>query len=134
MKPLKIFVVDDDLFYLHLFKQHLFNLGFEDVHLFENGVDCLIHLFRKPDIIFLDYDMEKYSGQEVLKKIKQHNPNVMVVVISAQQDAGTAHDLLKHGAFEYLQKGNNEFSKIAPLLKGLTENQKPRNNNSTFLI
>lgn len=121
MNHFKIFVVDDDVYYLNMFKQHLLNLGCENVTLFESGTDCLNHLDEKPDVIFLDHQMDTLNGYEVLKKIKRVNPNLYVVIISAQENMKTAIDSLKHGAFDYLQKGDDEMMKVEQVLKKIEE-------------
>jgi DNA-binding NtrC family response regulator len=121
MQNLKIFVVDDDLYYLNLFGQYLANLGCSHVTTFENGTDCLLQLEQQPDVIFLDYQMDTLTGYEVLKKIKRHNPNIYVVMISAQDQIKPVVDALKHGAFDYLQKGDNEPQKVKEVLSRIIE-------------
>jgi len=127
----KIFAVDDDVFYLNLLKQLLKNQGYEDVTVFQNGVDCLNRLHEKPDVIFLDHNMDIYSGYEVLKKIKRYNPNIYIVMISGQEEIKPAIDALKHGAFDYIQKGKDEEVKIKEVLlkirqvQDLLERSKP---------
>lgn len=112
----KIFVVDDDPFYLNLFKFQLDKLGYGKVTTYESGVDCLQYLQEKPDVIFLDHNMDIYTGYEVLKKIKRYDPNIYVVMISAQEEIKTAVNALKHGAFDYIQKGDDEIHKIKTVL------------------
>jgi DNA-binding NtrC family response regulator len=124
MKPVeqfKIFVVDDDFFFQNLFRQHLENLGYKDVTLYSSGFDCLNHLYDKPDVIFLDYNMDNLSGYEVLKKIKRFNPDIYVVMVSAQEEIKPAIDALKHGAFDYIQKGNDELTKVRQVLVKIAE-------------
>lgn len=124
MKPVeqfKIFVVDDDFFFQNLFRQHLENLGYKDVTLYSSGFDCLNHLYDKPDVIFLDHNMDNLSGYEVLKKIKRFNPDIYVVMVSAQEEIKPAIDALKHGAFDYIQKGNDELTKVRQVLVKIAE-------------
>ena len=123
MQNLKIFVVDDDLYYLSLFEQYLTNLGCADITTFERGTDCLNQLEEKPDVIFLDYQMDILTGYEVLKKIKRYDPNIYVVMISAQEEIKPVVDALKHGAFDYLQKGDNEPQKVREVLSRIMEVQ-----------
>ncbi|MFT4664591.1 MAG: DNA-binding NtrC family response regulator [Ulvibacter sp.] len=112
MKNYKIFLVDDDLFCLNMYEQHLKNLGCEDISLFQNGTDCLNNLIEYPDVIFLDYKMDTLNGFEVLKKIKRFDPNINVVMISGQENLQTAIDTLKYGAFDYIIKGDQEIQKM----------------------
>jgi DNA-binding NtrC family response regulator len=121
MIDLKIFLVDDDTYYLHILEQHLLNLGYQNIELFDNGTDCLDRLQDKPDIIFLDYQMDTLTGYEVLKKIKRFDPNIYVVMISAQEQIKPVVDALKHGAFDYLQKGDNEPQKVKDVLQRIVD-------------
>jgi DNA-binding NtrC family response regulator len=121
MIDLKIFLVDDDTYYLHILEQHLLNIGCQNIQLFENGTDCLEHLKEKPDVIFLDYHMDTLTGYEVLKKIKRFDPNIYVVMISAQEQIKPVVDALKHGAFDYLQKGDNEPQKVKDVLQRIMD-------------
>ncbi len=118
---LKIFLVDDDMYYINLFEQFLRNLGCENIVSFNNGVDCLNRMAEKPDVVFLDYNMEHYTGYEILKKIKRVDPESFVVMISGQDEIKPAVDTLKQGAFDYLQKGDNEPAKVQAVLNRILE-------------
>jgi DNA-binding NtrC family response regulator len=115
-KYIKIFIVDDEVFYLNIFKQHITNLGYQDITIFENGIDCLAALNQQPLVVFLDYKMDIISGYQVLTKIKRIDPNIFVVMISSQEEITPAIETLKHGAFDYIQKGVNEEEKIKDVL------------------
>lgn len=112
-KDLKFFIVDDDIFYLNMVDQILRDFGYSDIQLFENGIDCLSEIHETPDVVFLDHNMDIYSGYEVLRKIKSVDPDIFVVMISAQEEIRTAVDSLKHGAFDYLQKDADLRSNLA---------------------
>lgn len=112
-----IFLVDDDPFYLSILEKRLLNKGYQVISSFTNGVDCLNALDQKPDVIFIDHHMDTISGYEVLKKIKRFDPNIFVVMVSGQEDIKTAVDSLKHGAFDYILKSNDEEQKINEVLE-----------------
>jgi CheY-like chemotaxis protein len=118
---LKVFIVDDSLFCRNMYKQHLLNLGFTDIFLFEDGESCLQNMNLSPDLILLDYDMGTLNGMEVLQKVKSFNPTIHLMMISARKDSVIASDALKHGAMCYITKNENDLemisfqtSKIAP--------------------
>lgn len=121
MNDLKIAVVDDDVFYLNIFKQNLLNLGFENVTIYESGIELLNNIESRPELVFLDYSMEDMSGEEVLNKIKRFDPNIFVVIVSAQEGIQPAIDTLKQGAFDYLQKGENELKRIKDVIQNINE-------------
>jgi DNA-binding NtrC family response regulator len=116
-----IFMVDDDHFYLSLLEKHVRNAGYDQITTFTNGSDCLNALHHKPDVIFLDHNMDTFNGYEVLKKIKRYNPNIHVVMVSGQEDIKTAVDALKHGAFDYITKSNDDAQKVQEVLQKLEQ-------------
>ncbi len=116
-----VFVVDDDRFHLEIMKQILSEAGINNITCFESGVDCLDRIHQKPDVIFLDHQMDIYTGQVTLRKIKRYNPNTFVVMVSAQENIDTAVETLKHGAFDYIRKNKNLESNIKNVLVKITE-------------
>lgn len=118
-KELKIFVVDDDVFCANLHVHYLKNLCFEDTTLFVSGIECLDNMHQNPDVIFLDHNMDDMTGFEVLKRVKRLNPNVFVIMISAQEEIKTAVDALKYGAFDYIIKDHMVESKIKMIMENI---------------
>lgn len=116
---LKFFVVDDDIFCANIYEQYLKNLNYTDITYYSNGIDCLNNIHSNPDIIFLDYNMEDMNGFEVLKKIKRYNPNIYVVMVSAQENRTTAVDALKYGAFDYIIKDNTVCEKMTLIISNI---------------
>jgi len=81
----------------------------------------LVQIHQLPKIVFLDHQMDVYSGYETLRKIKRHNPNIFVVMISAQEEIQTAVNSLKHGAFDYIQKDEHLEEKVNAVLQKIAE-------------
>jgi DNA-binding NtrC family response regulator len=117
----KIFVVDDDIFHLEIMKQLLKEEGIAEVSVFEDGVSALNDIHHNPDVVFLDHQMDVYTGYEVLRKIKRHNPNIFVVMVSAQEDVKTAINTMKYGAFDYLQKDDMLDENVKSVLLKIEE-------------
>jgi DNA-binding NtrC family response regulator len=114
---IKVFLVDNDLITLNKYRQGLEDSDYKDIHLFLNGVICINNLHLKPYIIFLNHPIDESSGFDVLKKIKQHHPNIYVVIMSNQEDVNLAVDVLRNGAFDYIVKGDNEVSKMSHVIE-----------------
>lgn len=117
LKP--IFIADDDRFHLEIMRQLLKTEGKENIHTFENGAECLNQIHLKPEIVFLDHRMDIYSGYETLRKIKRFDPDIFVVIVSAQEDIKTAISTLKHGAIDYIQKDKNLEQNIKNVLANI---------------
>lgn len=117
----KVFIVEDDAFTCLLYKKQLANLGFSDVLHYFNGKDCLDNIHLNPDIILLDHQIGDVTGLELLGKIKRHNPNCFVIMVSAQEDMATALNALKQGAFDYIIKGREDMQFIERTLSRLSQ-------------
>ena len=103
----KIFVVEDDNWYRNFLTYSLqLNPDYE-VIAFENAKDCLNNLHQKPDVITIDYSLPGMNGSELIKKIKEADEQIQIIVISGQEDIGTAVELLKLGVFDYLIKNED---------------------------
>jgi DNA-binding NtrC family response regulator len=104
MEHIKIFVVEDNEWYNRLLVHHLnMNPDFE-VRSFLSGKEMLDALHESPDIITLDYRLPDIKGSDLLRKIREYDESIEVIVISEQDDIQVAVDLLKEGAFDYLVK------------------------------
>lgn len=105
--PLKIFVVEDNEWYNRLLV-HTLSLNPEyAVRAFHNGRDFLNALHESPDIVTLDYRLPDMNGLELLKKIREENGDVQIILISEQEDIDTVVDLLKEGAYDYITKSKD---------------------------
>lgn len=57
-----------------------------------------------PSCILLDIQMPEMSGFEVLKKVKESNPSISVIIISAHGSIENAIKATRLGAFDFIQK------------------------------
>src|SRR3974390_612145 len=71
----------------------------------ENG-DIAIQTVQERffDLILLDYKMPGKTGLDVLKEIKQINPEIDVIMMTAYGTIETAVDAMKSGAIDYITK------------------------------
>ncbi len=102
--PIKIFVVEDDPAYTKFLKYVLGLNPDYDVEFFTTGKQCLDNLHKNPAVITLDYSLPDMAGEKVLTQIRSHDPNINVIIVSAQEKIGTAVELLKSGAYDYISK------------------------------
>ncbi len=118
----KIFIVEDDKWYSELL-EYVIKLNPEhEIEIFSTGKECLDNLFKKPDIITLDYNLQDMNGEEVLKLVKEFDPEIQVIIISGQKDLKTAVSLLKQGAFDYIIKDEEAKERIWNTIKNITKN------------
>jgi DNA-binding NtrC family response regulator len=111
-EPVKIFVVEDDQAYTKFLKYVLgLNPDYE-VEFFTRGEECLNNLHKNPAVITLDYSLPDMAGEAVLSQIRSHDPRINVIIVSAQEKIGTAVELLKLGAYDYITKDNDTKDRI----------------------
>lgn len=110
--PVKIFVVEDDPAYAKFLKYVLgLNPDYE-VEFFTTGKDCVNNLHKNPAVVTLDYSLPDMPGEKVLSQIKAHDANINVIIISAQEKIGTAVELLKLGAYDYIAKDQETKDRV----------------------
>lgn len=110
--PVKIFVVEDDPAYTKFLKYVLgLNPDYE-VEFYTTGKDCTNNLHKNPMVITLDYSLPDMPGEQVLSQIRSHDPNINVIIVSAQEKIGTAVELLKLGAFDYISKDHETKDRL----------------------
>jgi len=56
------------------------------------------------DLIFLDIQLGRHSGLDLLKSIRENFANCPVVMITGAPDVATAAEAVRHGAFDYIPK------------------------------
>ena len=102
-KP-SILIVDDESGILQTLEILLRAEGF-DVHTAQGGKPALEKIPQlTPDIILSDVRMPQVSGVEVLAAARAHDPEVPVILMTAQATLQTAMQAVNAGAFYYIQK------------------------------
>jgi len=104
MSGAKILIVDDEL----IVRESLGGWLERDGHTVDKAAsgEESLEKFEKThyDIILLDIKMEGMSGLDVLKKVRELDPDVSVVMITAYGSIPSAIEAMKSGAYEYLLK------------------------------
>jgi DNA-binding NtrC family response regulator len=68
-------------------------------------------------LVTLDYSLPDMEGEKVLKSIREFDPDISVIIVSAQEKIGTAVELLKAGAFDYITKDEDAKDRILNSIK-----------------
>ncbi|MFT5056991.1 MAG: two-component system response regulator AtoC [Pseudoalteromonas distincta] len=118
-----VFVVEDDEFYSEVLEYHLSLNPDITVTKFTNAKEFLKNLDKNPDAVTLDYSLPDMSGEDVLKKIKEYNSEIPVVMVSGQEDIKTAITLLKDGAYDYIVKDEDTKDRIWNAFKNIREKE-----------
>ena len=120
--PVKIFIVEDDPSYTK-FLQYVLSLNPDfELSIFETGKDCIENLYKEPAIITLDYTLPDMPGEQVLSEIHKYNSSIQVIIISAQERIGTAVELLKMGAYDYIIKDEETKERLLNTVNNARKN------------
>jgi DNA-binding NtrC family response regulator len=129
-----IVIVEDEKLAGKIIRDNLKEKGY-DALLFETGEEALRHFRENPvDLVLLDYKLPGISGEELLEKLKELNPLVPVIFMTAYSSVEKAVKLLKMGAYDYLTKPlemDELYHTIANALEKITlvkENQRLQEN------
>lgn len=101
----KVMVVDDELEILDVLKQFLSRSKKYEVETYTNPVNALKHAKNGGyDLILSDVMMPSTSGMDILKEIKETNPNIKVILMTAYSNQKKADESKKLGVDRYLEK------------------------------
>lgn len=112
---LKVLVVDDDPEWRQFLHCCLDELGYTTIEA-GNGADALECLARDPPaVMLLDIRMPGMSGEEVLRRLPENPPRIVLVTAASADEAGAA---LRSGPHYYLPKGATR-EELALLMESL---------------
>ncbi|MGE5806021.1 MAG: sigma-54-dependent transcriptional regulator [Ignavibacteria bacterium] len=116
-----VFIVDDEQAISKLLSYWIKDKWKYEVEIFANGEDVLKKLHLKPDIVLLDIMLPGLDGLETLKRIKQLDQDLPVIMLSAQGSIEVAVESLRLGAFDYFAKPI-DLQKLEPALRNAIKN------------
>ena len=103
-EKVKIMVVDDEPGVLESFKMIL-SIKDYNVYAFPDGPSALKTIEKgKYDIAFVDLKLPEMDGIEVLKRIKEADPAIEVIIVTAYATESSHANAITLGALEYLRK------------------------------
>ncbi|GGA99435.1 sigma-54-dependent transcriptional regulator [Puia dinghuensis] len=100
----RILIIDDDMDMCNLLGRFLQKKGFETESSHSGSKGIAKFKESKFDVVLCDFRLGDKEGREVLKEIKQFDPDAIVIIITGYSDIKTAVDVIKAGAFDYITK------------------------------
>ena len=100
----RVFVIDDDEVMLLSCRRILAKDGYE-IETFNSGAAGLARLEQlKPQLLLVDLKMPELDGIQVIGKIRELDPDLVIAVITGYATIETAVDAMKAGAYDFLPK------------------------------
>ena len=99
-----VLVVDDEEQFLKVFSQRLEGRGMK-VDTSTSGEEALTKVKGKDfDAIILDLAMPGLSGIETLKRIRNENPDLQIIILTGHGSIEKGVEAIKEGAVDFLEK------------------------------
>ncbi|HDQ72782.1 MAG TPA: response regulator transcription factor [Chloroflexi bacterium] len=120
----KILVVDDEKNIRLSLEEILSRDGYQ-VTAVESGEDALdlLDAQQRFDVALVDLKMKGIGGVEVLKALRQHAPQTVVIILTAHASLETAVEAVRQGAHDYLFKPCQPDELRASIKRGLRDQQ-----------
>lgn len=119
----RILVVDDETAQREMLAGFLKKRGY-DVRDYARGTEAVVEYprFFSP-LAIIDMKMPEMTGLELLQKLREINPFIQVIVLTAFGTVETAVEAMRKGAFGYLAKPVNLEELLINLKKAADQNQ-----------
>ena len=103
---LQLIIIDDDRDVLEFMGKRIRELGFGNMLLQDDAVQAaaLFGTGQSFDLALIDMTMPEMNGLELLDQIKQYSPGTECIMITAVNEARSAVECLRKGAYDYLIK------------------------------
>ena len=125
---MNILVVDDEEILQDVLGLLLRREGYRPLFA-KSGEEALLALDREPiDLVLLDVMLPGLSGIEVLRQIRQRDPDQVVIVITAYSSIEGAIEAMREGAFHYIPKPFKNEEVLLTVKKALEQRRLTREN------
>lgn len=117
----KILIVDDEEDMCALLSHLLKREGFNTLVALDGNTALEMIRLESPGVLLLDKKMPGLDGIEVLRRVKELDENISVVMVTAYGDIRGAVEAMKLGAHDYLAKPFDNLEVLRVIQRALTE-------------
>ena len=118
-----ILLVEDDESLREVLAMNLEDFGFQ-VEQYSDGSEAVqAYNPEVHDLVLTDLRMPGISGLEVLDKLKERDPDALVLVLTAYGGAKNSLEAMRRGAFHYVEKPVNTLSLVQEIDRALAHRE-----------
>lgn len=103
MEQATILTVDDEQLIRWSLAEHLSSVGHTTMEAGSGG-EALARFSGSVDLVLLDYRLGDTTGLQVLRELRERDPDIPVIFLTAVGDVDTAVEVMKQGAYHYATK------------------------------
>ena len=120
-KPIKVMLIDDEIDMCNAFNDMVkFFKGIEFIGYARDGregVEKVVSLQEKPDVILMDLKMPNMGGIETTKRILSLSPLTRVIIVTAYLEEEDFFDCFEAGAAGYILKNDTYWGELEKSIK-----------------
>ncbi len=102
---MRFLLVDDSTTMRNIQKKILKGLGYTEISEAADGVQALAAFdAQRPDVMLVDWNMPNMDGLTLVKKIREIDKNVLMMMVTTEAERARVIDAIKAGVNNYLVK------------------------------
>ena len=132
LNNIRALIVDDDPFVSEMLAEILQSEGCS-VQTAGDGGEAYNKFNADPDIniIISDMNMPGMNGMQLIRKLRDENTDVPIVILTGDNEISAAIEAIKKGANDYILKDENIQDTVIPSVKKALEEYKLKQYNSS---
>jgi DNA-binding NtrC family response regulator len=104
LPAIRLLVVDDDTNILEMMQERFDRMGVKIATAGTGAAALALAAGRRFDVALLDVNLPDINGLQLLAKLKEQNPEMEVIMLTAHGSIETAIQAMKSGAYDFLTK------------------------------